>query len=454
MEILKPSDSIEKIVGRLLPFLFLLLVVTFVFLIAFDVTFPTLNIEKNEHSPKPTLLFPAVGLIISVQILLGFLVLRRIRLADVTGKIGSFEKYYNILSYCLILIGYVFSFYRGFRMPNLWSMGYFVPGYWDGIYRRALAGTLLSLFGDLRFDYYFIMSIQAAIFLAFHAILLREMIRSNFAIRFVFAFFLLSPAGGYWFHEIGYIDQLLFLIILICILSKNSFVPGLLVGVSPLFHEQALLIILPVYLLSLYFKEDGFSRWWFLPFILAFVSFFICLSAPIVGLSLAEFVNNWKLHANYFPRLDYVNDALIAKTTRFMAMHYAEDQIPILVLTVIVGIFASWTVALSNSAKTRNILFGLGVICFLSPLLLGLVGWDTSRWIFLSLVSSLFVFYLGRDSLKENLFYGSVFALVLLTAVGNLRYFDGYRPRKVSINSVQQFIESGFIQESTRIPKL
>ena len=65
-----------------------------------------------------------------------------------------------------ILLAYVLAFTNGFRMPNLWSINYFLPSMFEGFYRRSLLGTLLFPLGEWRFNYYTIASIQFTIFIA------------------------------------------------------------------------------------------------------------------------------------------------------------------------------------------------------------------------------------------------------------------------------------------------
>ncbi len=58
----------------------------------------------------------------------------------------------------LLCLGYAFC--RGFYMPAKWSLNYWQINFFDGFGRRALLGTLLYPFWDLRLHYHFIAAIQ------------------------------------------------------------------------------------------------------------------------------------------------------------------------------------------------------------------------------------------------------------------------------------------------------
>lgn len=61
-----------------------------------------------------------------------------------------------------LLLCLSYAFCRGFYMPNIWSTNYWLINYFDGFGRRALLGTLIYPFGDLRLHYHFIAAIQIA----------------------------------------------------------------------------------------------------------------------------------------------------------------------------------------------------------------------------------------------------------------------------------------------------
>src|SRR5215468_10239044 len=105
-----------------------------------------------------------------------------------------------------LILGLALALYVGFRLPSLWSVNYYIPSVFDGFWRRSLLGTLLYPLGSLRFHYHFLVTLQALVLLALLALLLGHAMRSHIRIKLVTILFLLGPAGGYLFHEVGYVD--------------------------------------------------------------------------------------------------------------------------------------------------------------------------------------------------------------------------------------------------------
>ncbi|WP_125250346.1 hypothetical protein [Leptospira wolffii] len=454
MNIPKDPRKIEQNLHVILPVVFTLGTLVFALLLVFGVTFPTLLIEENQRTPINLPTLSKIGLLLSIELLIASLLVRKISALVAVNYSEEKPKYSDLLSSILIVLGYLFAFYRGFRMPNLWTMGYFVPSYFDGIYRRALSGTLLYVFGDLRFNYYLIVAVQVSIFLVLNILFIRELFKSNFEIRLLFAIFLFSPAGGYLFHEIGYVDQLLLLLLLIAITTTNNYLSCFLVAISPLFHEEAMFIVIPIYSLSLLFRGEKLEKMQLYSLSLAFCSFLIGIILRSSGSDVASFAMKWGLNANYPLRLDYVSTVLAVRSTAFAAIHYAEHQIVALGITVFVGIISAFTISIRATGGRKYSLFAIGIICIILPLGLGLIGWDTSRWIFLSITASLLVFYVGRENLKGFIFYASLASVLLFSAQVKLRYFDGYKPRELSSPAISSFVREDFFRLVREIPKL
>lgn len=78
-----------------------------------------------------------------------------------------------------VLLALAIAVYVGFRMPNLWSLNYYIPSGFEGVWRRGLIGALLHPVGNLRFDYYFIAALQAVVLLALTVLLVRHALGSD-----------------------------------------------------------------------------------------------------------------------------------------------------------------------------------------------------------------------------------------------------------------------------------
>src|SRR5262249_8126908 len=143
------------------------------------------------------------------------------------------------------------ALYVGFRLPNLWSANYYIPSVFDGFWRRSLLGTLLSPFGELRFDYHFLAALQGLVLLALLALLIVHAWRSDLRIKLLTILFLVGPGGGYLFHEVGYVEQVLYLMLVAALALENKWLSVGLMELALFVHEMAAFTVIPLYLASL-----------------------------------------------------------------------------------------------------------------------------------------------------------------------------------------------------------
>ncbi|MFZ4771796.1 MAG: hypothetical protein ACOYLO_16565, partial [Ferruginibacter sp.] len=147
-----------------------------------------------------------------------------------------------------LTLGYIAAWLNGFRMPNLWSINYFIPSMFEGFYRRSLLGNVTFFLGDLRFQYHSIAAIQFAIFITLNIVIIRACIKCGDQFKWFWILFLLSPAGGYFFHEVGYVEQLLYLLLFAAIVSPSKFIGAVVILGSIWIHEMALFTTIPLYI--------------------------------------------------------------------------------------------------------------------------------------------------------------------------------------------------------------
>ena len=331
----------------------------------------------------------------------------------------------------LLMLAYVLAFTNGFRMPSLWSINYFIPSVFEGFYRRSLLGTLLFPLGDWRFHYYTIASIQIALFFLLNMVILYQVMRSNMQGRWLWVLFLLSPAGGYFFHEIGYVDQVLYLLLIWALGMRSTWHARILLLLSLFIHELALFTILPIYLAySFYEKREekdllitaGLS---FLVFSVIYC--FLQTSNPI---SIAHFLEGAQQIANYPIRLDYYNVFKKSFIGGILQVPYLSREIINHLLLIPIWCMAAWSFSISGAdIRERCKLFAAGFMASAFPILLGIFGWDYSRWIFLSMASTWICIFIARNQINWRvLVLIGVYSLCLPT-VGFLDYFDNYTPR-------------------------
>jgi hypothetical protein len=359
------------------------------------------------------------------------------------------------LSYALLLgLAYVHALFLGFRLPSLWSINYYIPSAFDGFYRRSLAGTVLYPFGDLRFDYHFILAVQVAVFLAVNVAVLRAACRHP-QYRWFLVVFLLSPAGPYLFHEIGYVDQLLFLLLLAALRVSHPVAAGALLAAAVLVHEMAVFFTVPLFVAKKLHAQVPAARivWQVTPALGCFVTiygFFQTVSREEIEV----FMERLRQQADYRVRADYY-DVFAHEFTGGRNRNYygRPDLLNMLLLVPLLG-FAAWLFA--QRAHSRRDAWGLAAVgtgVATAPLWLGFFGWDTSRWIFLSACSAAFCIYVARDALDAPRLRMALATAGVFALFGALYHFDGYSTAERRERGIAAFLLRDLPREIGRVPR-
>lgn len=330
-----------------------------------------------------------------------------------------------------LLLAYVLAFTNGFRMPNIWSVNYFLPSIFEGFYRRSLLGSLLFPLGELRFNYYVIAGVQIAIFVGLNIAMIYQSFKAQGAARWLWPLFLISPAGGYFFHEIGYVDQVLYLILLCAISSKSSMGSSVLMVLSLFIHEMALFTIFPVYLAWCFYQGKP----------LQFIAKTTALALFVFGLiylflqtssneAISQFLEQADRLSNYAVRTDYYDVFRLTFVGGIYQVPYMAREIVNHVILIPLWIMAGWCFAQQGtSVAEKRQLFAIGVLASFAPVLLGIFGWDYSRWLFLSMASSGLCLFIARAHLGWKILLLLAILFLALPTVGFLDYFDRFTPR-------------------------
>jgi hypothetical protein len=323
-----------------------------------------------------------------------------------------------------LILSLVIALYVGFRAPNLWSVNYYIPSVFDGFWRRSLLGTLLYPFGALRFDYHFVAAVQALVLLALVALLMAHALRSGLRVKLLVMLFLIGPAGGYLFHEVGYVEQLLYLMLLAALAfsdKRQSLVP---MAVALFVHEMAAFTVIPLYLAALVVGE----RWRtallhgvLLLAVFAVIYLFFQTADPA---HIERLMQAIKAHVGYTPRADYY-DVFRHKLTGPRPQNYFAVTDWYRLATVIA------IALLTAAAFVRKSAFSAAcvLVACLAPLAMGFLGWDTSRFTFLSLSASFFVLIMFKDAASIVVSVAVSVLLLAFALFGYLVYFDDYQPR-------------------------
>lgn len=361
----------------------------------------------------------------------------------------SFTRSLNTRLNLFLFFSIILAIYVGWRMPSTWSIHYYIPSFFEGFIRRGLMGTLLYPLGHWRLNYNFLASFQISILAVLLIGILRLGFKSPIENKTLLILFFLAPTGGYFFHIVGYIDQLLYLLLMISLFSTNRWV-GLWLMIASLFiHEAALFTTIPIYLCNLYINQ--YSKKWIIFNILLIGTAFCCLTVFFQTVSNENIRLMFNKDVNAFgdnTRLDYyivffnkftqqalTNQTIMLNGQLFPYAPHGDFTLLYfeIAVVIILAIFVAREFISITSSKIKNLLsfFTMFFAC-ICPLFLVFFGFDQDRWVFLTYSSTLTLFFLRKKSISSERFLTMMFLMLLFLAYGHLNYFDGYSPRVIN----------------------
>lgn len=332
-----------------------------------------------------------------------------------------------------LIVALFLAFYVGFGLPIFWAINYYIPSFFDGFGRRSLVGTLLYPFGSLRFEYVFVAALQMVVRYTLIVILFWRAWHSPLTLKLVVIAFLLAPTGGYLFHTAGYPEDILYLALLAAIHVRP--LPALLIMGATLFvQELAAFTVIPLYVTSLALRREfrtAIVHGAVLVAVFAVIYlFFQTVPSEMIEALLARVrsVARYPVDESYYQlfRNDFVGERM---------RNYYMPPARYLTRALLMAACVSVVVAVAFYRRSDRWFGVLNVLCVLgaclAPLLLGFFGWDVFRWVFLSLLSSLFVLlFIGRTTPAPAALTVAGL-LVGFALVGHLEYFDGAHPRPI-----------------------
>jgi hypothetical protein len=332
------------------------------------------------------------------------------------------------------------AFYRGFRIPNFWSLAYYQVDWADGFIRRGLLGTLLLPLGCSRFDPHVIWAFQYAALAVTVACLL--WLGRRGAAGLLLCLILLGDAGAFLFHEVGYPEQILLPLTLLCGVllerRRNVAAAGILVA-CVLIHEMALFTVLPA---AFFFwlrldagRRPSFGRL-FGP-ALGVLAALAAASVPMQVPALQHFADQASSCGHPLQRLDfliYYEETFLQQFT----VYYHPSELVAVVLPLALGL-ALWILPGQAVLKAPwGQRWALLLAC-LAPLALGFLGTDKNRWIFLVLLQLLILVHPGTEAaaqeesgqgfFRRGLRLAWALPLILAVLATHIRMFDGYAAR-------------------------
>ncbi|MFF0147636.1 hypothetical protein ATK36_3092 [Amycolatopsis sulphurea] len=330
----------------------------------------------------------------------------------------------------LFVAAVLLAAYTGFRLPGDWAVTLESVSLTDGFHRRFLIGTLLRPFA-LVFGYdYWVYAIAGFLVLGLLlAVLTVVFFRARtISKQFLVIGWLLMPTGGFLFHEVGYFDQVLYLLLFgaLCALNRGRLVlAGGLMVASVLTHEIALLTVIPVF---------GFALLRKLPFRKACAVLLPSAGTGLVLLALPAAAPGAVQRFQQVladARFPFRDDA-IGLFNRSQAESwgvYSITDVLLYLLPIVVVVVAGFLLLHRPSLSAL-----LSLAAILTPALLAFGGWDEARWGFLLITGFVMVLWIQLGDRELGLpRFGALAAILLILAQLPMPYFDGFQPREVTL---------------------
>lgn len=340
--------------------------------------------------------------------------------------------------------------YTGFRMPNRWSATLYTTSLFDGFHRRFLVGTLLRpLSNAFDYSYWLYAAVAFTILGVLLVVLVVNALRAPLiSQRALFVAFFLLPTGGFLFHEVGYLDQLLYLLLFAAIwfMRRSTwFVAPLLLVLALCTHEIAILTVIPIFgFVAL--KDLEWRRATAVlapPLVVALILFAI---SPIESGAIGRLRAAFRV-SNFVPRpdaLDLFRRSFSDNWRLYSVRQVLEYLVPLGLALIAAFAFIYWVGSRRREGGFSLLYLALAAGAIGAPVLLAYAGWDENRWVFLLLCNFFIVvwIWLGDAGRELDAAQAVVLAAVLLFCVhADIRYFDGFTPRPLHPPEIRQFRE-------------
>ena len=280
--------------------------------------------------------------------------------------------------------------------------------------------------------------------------------------RFLVVAFFLLPTGGFLFDEVGYLDQLLYLMLFgsLWLLRRRgaaSIAAPVIMSLAVFTHEIAILTVIPIF--GFVALRDLHPRRAIAVLAPPVLAALVLLVVPTIDNGAVHRLEDTLRVSNFSPRPDTL--ALFQRTqSQTWDLYSVHDVlwflVPIAIVTVAAFSLLYWMGSRARPSSFSILYLLLGVGAIAAPLLLAFAGWDEFRWAFL-LTANFFIvlwLWLGDTGRELNpLQWVTLAAVVLMTLHAQLLYFDGYEPRSLRPSAIRELrteIEDGTLFEIPR----
>jgi hypothetical protein len=343
------------------------------------------------------------------------------------------------------------ALFTGFRMPNTWSMTLQSISLFHGFHRRFLVGTVLHpLLRVTDFDERLLASFSFLVLAALIVILWRSALRTQLWSRrlLIVAWFLL-PTGGFLFNEVGYFDQVVYLMLfagLFLVARGNEIAASCVMALTPCVHELAILTVVPIFGVYL-LRRVSFGRAITLVAPAAAVAAIVLLVSPYGGHAI-ENVEAAFDRSNFKYRVDAL-DVFIRTQQESWDMYSIKQQFSCVVVPAVMASlafvalwFADRGLWSEGSRPRRAIVLVASCVAIVSPLLLVFGGWDDNRWVFLVITNFFVIVWISLEDRVHEIAPIGIAILAVVTLVFStfgLWYFDRLNPRHLTPHELRSF---------------
>lgn len=338
--------------------------------------------------------------------------------------------------------------FTGVRVPNLWSMTLYQVSLADGVVRRSFIGTLLLPLSATAGHRYVLSAFLATVVLVgLLALVFVAVLKGSTAQRFVIFAWLLAPTGAYLFHEVGYLDQVVYLLgfaAVIAIKRHRVVLATTLVSVAVWCHELALVTIFPIALV-VGWQLLSRRQWTALSSFPVMVGAVVAFSPPASPSRMAAIADSLRVDGFAFrsDALDLFTRTLPQTWRLFSVRETFDFVIPIAVLVVVLWCVLAHLDARAIVYRIRLRTAAPWLLASIAPALLCAVGWDQGRWAFLVVSNTAVCLYLWTERQVRPLGVPPIAAIALvfiLIARIPLPYFDGLSPRPFQVSAAKQLL--------------
>jgi len=359
----------------------------------------------------------------------------------------------------VVVVAVAVAAYTGIRVPSRWTATLQTVSVQDGFHRRFLVGSLVRpLAQPTGYAYGLFVAISFVVLAALVAVLVRAALTTRVpARRLLIVAFLLMPTGGYLFHEVGYFDQLLYLMFFgsMWLLGRGRAVAAAaMLALAVTVHEIAVLTVLPLFFVVA-LRASSLRRT-----VLVLVPSVLVGGVILVGSAAVDGAGDRlgrRLTETGFPlRPDALE--LFDRTQGDSWRLYSPSGVFLFLLplfVIVVGAVVALAGPNAGGSRRSTVPIVVWAAAAGAPVVLAAAGWDRERWAFLLVTNFCVVVWLllaEHPRVVGHAAHAVLVAALLLTAHVPLTYFDGYAPRALTADDISDFAEHIASGSFTDIP--